>query len=204
MNTSLHTAYQNPTSADQHKFLFRLYFGAKGDPLSRCISRAYLDFSRTLHGIRSSPKAFEAASAHLHNEMTSLNLAAARTTQDSFDEWHRKTCDSISLAYQKEGYANFHLGQAQKWINMTLKYVFVFGEDWLPGYSSLYAFCHVPIDNVILENHEFKTLKTFDEAWSRINDYSKYMAFQIAVRDRFKGSSPLAVEFTQWQLQNSA
>lgn len=203
MSNDLPISYQNPTTSDQHKFLLRLYFGAKSDPLSRCIWRAYLDFSRTLHGIGSSPRALKAASAHLHKEITSLNIAAAGTTQASFDDWHKRTCDSLRLIYVNEGYTNFHLGQAQKWINMALKYVFVFGEDWLPGYTSLYLFCHVPIDNVILESHEFKTLKTFDEAWSRVSDHSKYMAFQTAVRHRFKGSSPLAVEFTHWQSQNT-
>jgi len=84
---------------------------------------------------------------------------------------------------------------------MALKYVYVFGEGWLPGYSPLYSYCHVPIDNMILEDAEFKAMKTFNEAWSRISEYKKYMAFQIAVRERFKGSSPLAVEFTRWQSQ---
>ena len=198
------TAFENPTSADQHDFLLRLYFGGGGDPLSKCIQRAYLDFNRTLHGVGSSSKAFSAATAQLGTAITSLRESAPAMSQEAFDEWHKQTCDALASAYRREGYEKFYVGHGQKWINMALKYVFVFGEASLPGYSRTYTYCHVPIDNVILSDPEFKELREFKCAWSRINDYREYMAFQFAVRKRFKGSSPLAVEFVRWQAQNAA
>ena len=197
------TIYENPTSADQHDFLLRLYFGGRGDALSKCIQRAYLDFSRTLRGVGSSPKAFSVAAAHLGTAIRSLRESPPAMSQESFDEWHERTCDALNSAYRGEGYKEFYVGQGQKWINMTLKYVFVFGEASLPGYSRTYNYCHVPIDNVILQDLQFKELRKFEGAWSRINDYDEYMAFQFAVRERFKGSSPLAVEFVRWQGQNA-
>ena len=42
--------FQIPTRAEQNKFLLRLYFGTES-PLRAWVNRAYLDFSRTLHGI---------------------------------------------------------------------------------------------------------------------------------------------------------
>lgn len=82
---------------------------------------------------------------------------------------------------------------------MTLKYVFVFGSVRLPGYEAIYRFCHVPIDNIILESQTFGGIRTFTKRWSRITDYNEYLSFQRAVRERFPESSPLAVEFWVWQ-----
>jgi hypothetical protein len=84
---------------------------------------------------------------------------------------------------------------------MPLKYVYVyvFGEERLPGYSSLYGLCHVPIDNILLGKKEFQDLPTFTESWSRVDNYSSYLSFQVRVREHFPGSAPLAVEFHVWQ-----
>lgn len=86
---------------------------------------------------------------------------------------------------------------------MALKYVFVFGEARLPGYARFYRFAHVPIDNIILDSKPFEGLRTFRGAWSRINDYDEYLAFQQSVRKRFPESSPLAVEFWAWRATGS-
>jgi hypothetical protein len=82
---------------------------------------------------------------------------------------------------------------------MTLKYVYVYGEDDLPGFLELYGLAHIPIDNIILS-----ALRRFDppvikSRWSRLRDYDEYHRFQVWVRERFKGSVPLAVEFHLWQ-----
>ena len=50
-----------PTQAEQDDFLLRLYFGAAA-PLRACVDRAYLDFSRTLHGIGALPDAADVRS----------------------------------------------------------------------------------------------------------------------------------------------
>ena len=197
-------SYSDPSADDQANFLFRLYFGATGDALDQVVKRAYLDFSRTVHGAGSYPEGQREASKVLRRELDSLPSNDAVLTQIEFDRWHEATCISLCSAYSKSGYEHFFIGQAQKWVNMALKYVYVFGELRLPGYSSLYRLCHVPIDNILINTREFKALFNRKVVWSRITDYSEYMAFQVAVRQSYPASAPLAVEFVAWQQANAA
>ena len=192
-------SYPVPTQSDQDNFVLRLYFGADGDAFDQIIRRAYLDLSRTVHGVGPFPDARDKASHFLHRELSSLPKNSTVMTQSGFDLWHRETCSALCAIYAECGYENFYIGQAQKWVNMALKYVFVFGEKRLSGFTLLYPLCHVPIDNILLGIEEFRDLPMFKEPWSRIMKYEDYMSFQVAVRNRFPSSAPLAVEFWAWQ-----
>jgi hypothetical protein len=196
--------YPLPSQDNQRDFLYRLYFGTGADVLERIVRRAYQDFSRTMHGIGKCPNAQGIASRQLRHEISLLPGNRAAATQEGFDIWHETTCRALCSSYAQLGYHQFFIGQAQKWVNMTLKYVFVFSETRLPGYSSFYRLCHVPIDNILLRAPEFEALATFTGAWSRINDYEAYLSFQKAVRQRFPASAPLAVEFQAWQRESAA
>ena len=190
--------YPDPSSDQQAEFVLCLYFGRDGDKLRLATRRAYLDFSRTLHGIEKYPDARQRADDFMYRTLAELAMKHGDASQEFFDAWHEKAVKDLCAIYMAAGYKNFYIGQAQKWINMTLKYVYVFGESCLPGFGKFYRYCHVPIDNIILEKDEFKHLRSFICAWSRISDYGTYLAFQLAVRKKFKDSSPLAVEFWIW------
>ena len=196
--------YAAPTQAEQEQFVYRLYFGPDGDAFDQVVKRAYLDLSRTAHGVGSYPQAHRDAVRLLRNEIESLPGNRNTQTQQGFDMWHESICRRLCNAYSDAGYDKFYVGQAQKWINMTLKYIYVFGEKRIPGYLPLYHLCHVPIDNILLNTKEFKELANFNEAWSRIKSYSAYMSFQTAARNRFPNSALLAVEFLVWQRANAA
>jgi hypothetical protein len=205
--------FKNPTSDDQSSFLLRLYFGGgkERSDLERCNQRAYLDLSRTVWGINqdTDPHIHQHAEKVLRDALAALPAVAHTFDQEKFDLWHRALCDSLKEQHRKDGYVDesgkslFTHGQAQKWINMALKYVFVFGEKRLPGYAPLYPFCHVPIDNIMidqLDSAKCGEVPAFDgKTWSRLDDYAKYMEFQRWIRKTFSGSAPLAVEFFLWQ-----
>ena len=199
MNKAFANPHGDPSAADQAEFVLRLYFGEDDDKLRLAIRRAYQDFSRTLHGIGDYPEVRSKADAFLHHTISHLVTSVGTLSQVSFDEWHEKASKDLCKIYIQAGYKTFYLGQAQKWINMALKYVFVFGESRLPGYKKWYPNCHIPIDNVILAKDEFRSLRSYQCAWSRISDYDDYMAFQLAVRRNFPNTSPLAIEFWIWQ-----
>lgn len=204
MNNGLSSRYPNPTAADQADYVLRLYFGPGDDLLVRAIRRAHQDLSRTVHGIGDHPEARPKAESILREGLASLTISPPPATQTFFDAWHRKTCEQLCRAYADAGYTKFTIGQAQKWLNMAMKYVFVFGEQRLPGYERFFRFAHVPIDNIILEAAAFEGLRIFRERWSRIGDYDDYLAFQQAVRERFPDSAPLAVEFWAWQAKEGS
>ena len=204
MNASASPGFAEPSPEDQLRFLLRLYFGPGDDLLGLCVHRAYLDFSRTLHGIGKHPHAVQKASRYLHRELSHIAASGDCSSETGFDAWHKKTCVGLCDIYVGEGFTSFHMGQAQKWINMALKYVYVIGESRLPDYAAMYGYCHVPIDNILLAQPDFARLRRFKQAWSRIDTYDEYMEFQRAVRREFEGSSPLAVEFVLWQAGKSA
>lgn len=192
--------YNAPTMADSFDFLVRCYFGEGNDFLRLCVQRAYLDLSRTLRGFAGyadGQKLREASHEHVVELVRELRIAAP--SQDSFDAWHRNACTSLRLQYAQNGFNRFTFGQAQKWLNMTLKYVFVLGEERLPGYAPHYAFAHPPIDNVFVGAAKAVGGPELPMPWSRLDDYDAYFALQRKYRALFTGDAPMAAEFRLWQ-----
>ena len=48
--------------------------------------------------------------------------------------------------------------QAQKWINMSMKYLYALGDERVPGISKNYEYFHIPIDNIILNELKSKNI----------------------------------------------
>lgn len=141
------------------------------DRIILCAHRAYADLSRTISYVRSSTwleknkKKQEArdfidvkasfkktVKEYLATEIIKLHYCKTRT---EFDNWHGGCCAEI------KGYANqtkgllrevFTYGQAQKWVNMTLKYMDISGFwDEANWFVRLRQFMHVPVDSYILK-----------------------------------------------------
>jgi hypothetical protein len=185
--------------SDYMEFLLRLKFGSD-DPLSACSRQAYEDFKRTLRGIAKLPKAKEARQQA--NETLSLMIKSIRdrkaATQKDFDKWHREACDRLAALYRKRGYKSFTVGHAQKWLNMTFKYIYTMGEQRLPGFAHLYGFCHVPLDNILIGHLKDCGFEPLPCAWSKLEKYDVYMDRQLWVRRKFRAEPPLDVEFRLW------
>ena len=186
------------TRADDEDYLIRLYFGSSSDDLQCCLDRAYRDFSRTMHGIRSretGPEIYQQARVYLRQALKVL-LSTAHVTQDVFDTWHRQTCTALVALYHLYHH-HMYLGHAQKWINMTFTYAFTFGESRLPGFRKRYPFCHVPLDNIFIDRLASYHPPSRSVRWSRITNYDEYVHVQRWVREHF-ASIPLDTEFRIW------
>ncbi|AYO14210.1 hypothetical protein D0812_07220 [Vibrio owensii] len=191
MNTTI-------TQDDWKDYLFKLYFG-KQEPLVACVERAYRDFNRTLHDfakLENKEEVKESATNLIVASFKSIKTSKI-SCQSEFTEWHKNLCYQLKEVYEKGNYRDFHIGQAQKWINMTFKYIYTHGNTYLSGYDFLYKFCHVPIDNILLKELKPYSPPKLETAWSRINSYSTYMEFQ----DWFSkfDKLPLDVEFKVWR-----
>ena len=121
-----------------------------------------------------------------------------KTSQKGFDTWHEQSCLQLQSLYRKQGFDKFSIGQAQKWLNMSLKYVFTVGEDRLPRFGRHYKYAHIPIDNVFLEAGKELGGPVLPMPWSRLDNYQTYLDLQQAYRNLFRGSAPLAAEFRLW------
>lgn len=190
-----------PTQAEQDDFLLRLYFGT-ATPLHACVGRAYLDFSRTLRGIGALPAAAALrteASQRLCSWLAKLPDLSADPNGDTFDALHRDLSEQLCALYGRCGYDSFAIGQAQKWLNMAFKYVYVFGEARIPGFAGLYRLGHVPLDNIMLDRLGQFGAPPLPRPWSQLSSYDKYLEYQRWIRHEFPDSAPLAVEFHLFQ-----
>ncbi len=196
-------AKSTPTSGDYGEYLVRVYFGldANKDYLKACIDRAYRDFNRTLRGLsklKSKDELHAKAVGVLRGALDGLRaLCSDGINNTEFDDWHRTTCENLCSTYEEHGF-KFHVGQAQKWINMSLKYIFVLGEARVGGFGKAYQFCHVPLDDRLLkrlgESCDLSKLRP----WSQIDDYPRYLDCQRWIRTKFKPLPPLGAEFKLW------
>ena len=180
-----------------------------GDIYNAVCRIAFTTLARTVRGLGKNPHREEMkleASNYLETRMKNLSAKTA----EEFDSWHRETADTLIDIFAKYN-QNFTVGQAQKWINMSLKHLAIADE---PAVADYYNFCHVPIDSYILKgmesdlvSAEMRQIDThFGQdankiaTWSRINDYDAYLKFQRDFREKC-GMAPLDYEFELWQKQ---
>ncbi len=132
----------------------------------------------------------------------SIQAIKPSPTQVQFDEWHRSACVELVKIYRSGGYRSFCVGHAQKWLNMTFKYIYVLGDERLPGFGHVYDLCHVPLDNILIAALRPYGFQPLGCPWSRLKDYDIYLDRQHWVRNRFQ-PAPLDVEFKLWMDPNS-
>jgi len=182
--------------SDYEDFLIRVNFGSGSDHLQGCCNRAYRDFNRTLRGIGAGKDIRRTAEEALQRMLASIQVMEA-PAQAQFDEWHRRACLELTKIYHEGGYQSFYVGHAQKWLNMTFKYIYVLGEDRLPNFGHLYDLCHVPLDNILIKALRVYGFEALPCAWSHLDDYEIYLDRQRWVRSHFR-LAPLDVEFLLW------
>lgn len=220
-------------------FLLYSYFGCERKELEqrgkeKCAYRAYLDLARTVKYAYSSTELEKAKSgsdayAFAVVQKDRIKFICSKLIESiegypnhsgGFATWHESKCaqiiDQMNAPYGdgKKGFlkARFTYGQAQKWVNMTLKYLWLL--DMLPNGLSE-AELHVPVDSFILE--ALKETQQFNtegnkitgsgesyyyngEAWSAISDPKNYKKLQDGIRDIAKkqGISPIQWEGPAW------
>jgi len=187
--------------SDWDDFVAVCYFGREGDWLDRCIRRAYLDMNRTLHGMSTLGEGradWKSSEQRVLRDRLTMLLSEHACTQASFDAWHHESVDALKRVSSKHGFP-LSVGQAQKWINMSVKYAIALGERRAPGFFRVYDVAHVALDNIVLEHLKEFGMPPLGCAWSRLDEYNRYMQCQQWVRDHFHGGCPLEVEYWLWQ-----
>ena len=107
----------------------------------------------------------------------------------------------------------FHYGQAQKWLNMTLKYMIIMGF-WTKKFNSIIEVLHVPVDSYIMEaasileimlprkNGDYgKYFESSSKPWSKWNkdDYVKFQEnLRIALKNKNPSETPIEWEAHAW------
>ncbi len=131
-----------------------------------------------------------------------------------FDDWHKSKCEEIiNLMNNSINKSNtnilkkdFTIGQAQKWVNMTLKYLWLLNA--LPtGVKPEYL--HVPIDSYIIEiaydnKNKFENALGLleekpEESWSELYKYEEYFKIQEAIRKAIKTNTTNETIPIKWE-----
>lgn len=175
-------------------FLHYAFFGTEENPYIACSRKAYRDLCRTIRfNGKDGSETRERVDKLLNEEMLYIFLQKGLTCAD-YDAWHKDICLSIVKEYTDAG-VEFSIGQAQKWVNMTAKYLNIFGNFNLDG---VFEFLHVPLDRYVFElaKDEFK-LDPPNWYWSRMTDYDVYIDYQNKLRSLIDGA-PLHWEFESW------
>jgi hypothetical protein len=172
-------------------FVIRLYFDRKDGYYKAGLKRAYLDFNRTLHlklstMIQRKEKKIK-TEEYLESELVKM-VKTNFETQTEFDIKHRDLCENLKLFWNE-----LTIGHCQKWINMTLKYWLVFGNDNITNISNNYKYYHLPIDSII-QKWLIPERKLF-KPWSKINNYEEYFEYQNIFRNAFPNLIPIEKEF---------
>lgn len=136
-------------------FLLCSYFGFDTEKCDidsiklKCAHKAYLDFNRTLRFNGGSDKRRQFTT--LVEQKIIDKIKAYNRQGDDFDTWHEIVCNEIINIANEEKKPllkkPFSYGQAQKWLNMTLKYLWLL--DILDNIDE--EKLHVPVDNFILQ-----------------------------------------------------
>lgn len=180
------------------KFLYTACIGVSEDSFKAAANRAYLDFCRTMTfgemNDSGKQKLRNEAVVVLREKIDAL-IKMPNITVNEFDIWHKDTCTQLQKQYSNSG-ITLTIGQAQKWINMTIKYLYVVGYN---DFKTAFPFLHIPIDNVILYAAKDKLdIPKLTESWSKLDSYKQYIDYQNELRNKIKECEPLRWELRYW------
>lgn len=217
--------------------------------LDLCAQRAYRDLSRTLRfysaDSKDGGKEVETKKRELLKKVREAvvggsNALLRAESQDEFDCLHEKlcggevsanSCQSITVTARetpgsdvlkpvgKEGKI-FYSGQAQKWLNMTLKYFWILGfPQFEDGPCNVKGYLHAPIDGFVLaalkRDEALSALMQAGDLGNGIDankvhecvrvpwshwSYENYKTIQMVVRSLSESSSrcPIEWEMDTW------
>ena len=202
------------------RFLFSAFFGNTNDIIYGAIDRAYRDMMSCRKPLvpekekkakeKSTLKKRFSASDSLYCAIEGFLSGEV----SNYGRWHKDVCDKLREEYNTPpGKVFLTYGQAQKWINMTIKYIYyIFTEarEFLPekwkdekfkmvliSFKDEY---HMPIDSYILNKMADRNINYIDpkEVWSNIDSYKDYCDYQTNIGDQLQESSRLEWEMKEW------
>lgn len=206
----------------KYDFLCCAYIGitpenAQNDnAIKKCCDRAYLDLCRTIHFKEEYKENFN-YKLEFKNSVCEIIKSTIKLIEkfdfinSEFEDfkncWHYEACNKIIESAEKFT-DDFHYGQAQKWLNMALKYLTVLGccNEVNQHFEDL----QIPVDSYIMEaasekfsiklpieNSENKHTYYYNsKSWSKW-DAEEYFNFQKNVMGKID-KEPLIWETYAW------
>ena len=174
-------------------FLICCYFGQSENLGKAAIDRAYVDMAAHTIDIPDLDTRWE--SRYKASCVISTRLKGY-SQENRFDKWHKDTITELKQVYE----GNLTEGQAQKWLNMTIKYLFVFStllgiRDYRLSEFKFFlkstdaSKYKIPIDGFVLKGSGIESIK--NKSWSKLDkDYGDVEENLVANHNFF------------WELEN--
>ena len=173
------------------------------------VQLAYLDVNRTVRRINSEQsQSFKQSIVSFIERL----LATPPMNQTEFDQLHLRCCQQC-LTYSSPSGARIHYGQAQKLLNMSLKYLYNEYAVY-KGKSNRFKFpenriehlFHLPIDSQI-RDYLVGNCRFVDPTplpWSQWS-YDHYISFQHQLRKRLNAQyRPLEIDYILWNTMGAS
>lgn len=211
-------------------FLLYSYFGITldsdhKDVLQKVIDRAYRDASSHVLSICNECEKEEKKTSA--TELIKRKIEQLLKEKNDYNEWHKCLCRKLCKEYEKCDFGvgrEFTYGIAQKWVNMTMKYLYLLNSiyshdsDYCQNIGlqidNISASLHIPLDGYIFEaskiskdeviNKKVKGLGISkdqipaNEKWSKVKNYDEYMEYQNALSDKIENLFPIDWEGPAW------
>lgn len=126
-------------------------------------------------------------------------------TEQQFIDWETTLAKNIRKIYHKNAIKLYTYGNAQKWINITIKYLF--SSDYIDYNHNLFEVCFLPIDRII-QDKAYKKLgaKKLPVAWSKCDNWQDILDYEKNIKNAIKQktdcTSRLWWECNAWQKNN--
>lgn len=201
----------SPTFYHEFKKTYRIkkFTASPATTVSEIVNLGYLDVNRTLRGITSTQRmSFKQAVVSFVQRI----LSNPPANQQEFDDLHDQCCLNC-LAISSPGNAEIRYGQAQKLINMSLKYLYNEFAAFYPNQNllsfpsnNIEHFFHLPIDGQILGCLVKKNGFTNPGSWQWSQwTYTEYIQFQNQLRARISTSyKPLEIDYLAWNKKGAS
>lgn len=106
-------------------------------------------------------------------------------TEQQFIDWETTLAKNIREIYHKNEIKLYTYGNAQKWINIAIKYLF--SSDHIDHNHNLFEVCFLPIDRII-QDKAYKVLgvKKLPVAWSKCDNWQDILDYEKNIKNAIK------------------
>lgn len=170
---------ENKTTLQVNKYA-DLFLMAEVKNFEGAAHKAYADMARRTLRIKEDSKE-RIALKKIATKILQQAVEDLKNDSSDFPKWHEKSCNALIACYGGQ----LSYGQAQKWLNMLLKYLYVYDVN---GYETLFssregiAALDMPVDSKVIEAlHRKYNVKRPTAGWS-VWDRNTYRAYQAAAR----------------------
>lgn len=179
---------ENKTTLQVNKYADR-FLMAEVKNFEGAAHKAYADMARRTLRIKENSKE-RIALKKIATKILRQAVEDLKNDSSDFPKWHEKSCNALIACYGGQ----ISYGQAQKWLNMLLKYLYVYDVN---GYETLFssregiAALDMPVDSKVIEAlHRKYNVKRPTAGWS-VWDRNTYRAYQAAARNALQSASDI-------------